>query len=300
MDHNEELPDETKGEQYGIYSFQCGFQKHTWLSGLCNLNEVVEILLLTMAVGIREIHADPEASIEISKFPPNRRRRALQKRAREINKEAVAAHVQRLEAEERTEEAHPEMVQFVNYLVTYITTNLPDALHLTLFHLIQEGILAHEMIKLDGQSSVVHDPDNEIISLVNDYKQQVKKRIGLTRKQRKVRYNLSELLNHYITVLPLWQDAKDIYKDNRNRNWKRIIDTVHPYLPDDLVARLSGNPADLSDEIKAKLAEKGGTSEPSDIAVEHAARLCGAPDYGYALSTLEGKKTELNRAAKTL
>lgn len=300
MDQNEELPDETKKEGAGIVSIQCGFEKHIWLYGYCNLDEIVELLLLLLAFGLEDFQGDPEAFVEFSKLPPQRRSKAVKKRERELTQEAVDAFFQRHTPEKRTEDAPPEIAQLISFLVTYVANNLASVLNQTLFHLIQERMLVSEIVELDGQSSLRHDPDDEIACLVNEYKQELKKRVGLTRRPRKARYDLSELLNHYTTVLPLWQDAKDIYKDNRNRNWQKIINTVHPYLPDDLIARLSGNPADISDEIKAKLAEKGGSSEPSDIAVEHAARLCGAPDYGYALSTLEGKKTELNRSAKTL
>lgn len=101
--------------------------------------------------------------------------------------------------------------------------------------------------------------------------------------------NFEELQEYYREVLPLWQDAKSLYKQNRNRpTWRDIIKAAHPDLKDedDLISRLSGRLQDLPEEIQAKLSEKGGDSKPSSIALEHAARLCGANPYEYSVRYL--------------
>jgi hypothetical protein len=73
--------------------------------------------------------------------------------------------------------------------------------------------------------------------------------------------DFSNLGSRYGSLLTIWQEAKKIYTKNRNHpSWQSIIRNLHPTLPDDLIERLG----------------KQGDSAPSDIAIEHAARLCGA------------------------
>jgi hypothetical protein len=64
-----------------------------------------------------------------------------------------------------------------------------------------------------------------------------------------------------------------------------MVKVQHADLPDDLINRLPDVP-NLSDDLLAKLEGKGGTSKPSDIALEHAARLCGCPSYEYTIGWL--------------
>ncbi|HEX7174378.1 MAG TPA: hypothetical protein VF240_03740 [Pyrinomonadaceae bacterium] len=101
--------------------------------------------------------------------------------------------------------------------------------------------------------------------------------------------NLDELEEHYRSVLPMWKDAKTLYKQNRNREtWRDIVRAAQPDLKDydDLISRLSGRLNDLPENIQAKLSEKGGDSKPSSIALEHAARLCGSEPYEYSVRYL--------------
>jgi hypothetical protein len=102
----------------------------------------------------------------------------------------------------------------------------------------------------------------------------------------KANYDLSNLESNYNLVYGKWKGAKEIYKQNKDRNWRGMISVEHPNLPDDLSTRVSGDPADLSDETKEALSKKGGTPAASDIALEHAARLCGAPPYRYTIGYL--------------
>lgn len=107
--------------------------------------------------------------------------------------------------------------------------------------------------------------------------------------------NFEEFGERYESVLPVWKDAKLIYKQNSKRPaWRELIRAAHPDVEfdDDLLARLSGRLADLPEDIQEKLAEKGGDSKPSSIALEHAARLCGAQPYRYSLRHLYNIKNE--------
>jgi hypothetical protein len=81
------------------------------------------------------------------------------------------------------------------------------------------------------------------------------------------------------------QEAKRIFRSIKHHNWRSIIAKMFPELEPDLIARLN-DPPELSDDLLATLAEKGGTSTPSDIALEQAARKCGAPPYQYKVTTL--------------
>jgi len=106
---------------------------------------------------------------------------------------------------------------------------------------------------------------------------------------RESRFDLDALTEHYESLLPIWKEAKKDYKDTqkyplKKARWVKVIDASFD-LPSDLIARLAEIP-DLPDELLAKIAEKGGTSKPSDIALEHASRRCGAPPYEYAISSL--------------
>jgi hypothetical protein len=101
--------------------------------------------------------------------------------------------------------------------------------------------------------------------------------------------NLEEFAEHYAAVLPIWKDAKIIYKQNSSRaTWRDLIRAAYPEheFDDDLISRLSGKLNDLPEEIQTKLSEKGGDSKPSSIALEHAARLCGTEPYKYSLRYL--------------
>ncbi len=112
-------------------------------------------------------------------------------------------------------------------------------------------------------------------------------------------FDLSSFLIIYNGILPKVQAAKAVYKANRKSlHWKIHVQTAFPDLPIDLISRLSGNPADLTEELKITLATQGGTSMPSDIACEWAARLCGATDYFYKLKTLKDKITEQRKIFK--
>lgn len=107
-----------------------------------------------------------------------------------------------------------------------------------------------------------------------------------------------KLGRHYSDLLPVWQDAKTIYKQNSNRaTWRDLVRAAYPDIKfdDDLVSRLSGKLNDLTENVQAKLSEKGGTSKPSSIALEHAARLCGAQPYQYSLRHLYNIKNGLGR-----
>lgn len=94
--------------------------------------------------------------------------------------------------------------------------------------------------------------------------------------------SFSQLAEHYQFLLPKWRDAKAVYKQNKRRaKWKEIVISAIEgvALPDDLLNRLPGPQAELAEDIQAALQRTGADSSPSNLAIEHAARLCGFKPY---------------------
>lgn len=113
-------------------------------------------------------------------------------------------------------------------------------------------------------------------------------------------YDLTELRDHYQSLLPKWRLAKkDAKRDQRypvhKQNWRDRLSTYD--LPDDLIewlnqseierANILSSRTDLP-HLQEKLANGYALTMPSEIALEHAARLCGTPAYYYSISHLFG------------
>lgn len=113
------------------------------------------------------------------------------------------------------------------------------------------------------------------------------------RGQTARRANLQLLQNTYEDIVEAWKEASTMCRsalssssENRKANWQEEISRAFPELPVDLIVRLQPThfwPADIAQAASGK---KHGTSDPLDIALEHAARLCGAKPYAYMLSYL--------------
>lgn len=149
----------------------------------------------------------------------------------------------------------------------------------------------------------VYDPHDQI-----EHMKQVLSEIAAMRRRLlreeveanlgKKKVSFSNLGEYYKKLLQVWKDAKTIYKQNSNRaTWRDIVRAAHPEInfEDDLISRLSSKLNDLPEEIQAKLSDKGGDSKPSSIALEHAARMCGARPYQYSLRHLYNIKNENER-----
>lgn len=113
---------------------------------------------------------------------------------------------------------------------------------------------------------------------------------------RPAEYDLSDLRDYYTEVKEQVSLARRVYKaSGKLTRWREHVRLEVPEMPEDLIRRLSGNPQDLTDHDMIRLEEQGGTAQPSDIALEWAARLCGVPPYHYKLKTLKAKLTEQNK-----
>jgi hypothetical protein len=111
---------------------------------------------------------------------------------------------------------------------------------------------------------------------------------------------LDRLPELYPNILKIWQSAKKIYEANsESETWRDMVKAKYPeqVFDEDLLTRVTGKLEDLPEDVQAKLAETDGDHTPSTIALEHAARMCGAKPYQYGTRyyhRLKGAKTELN------
>lgn len=104
--------------------------------------------------------------------------------------------------------------------------------------------------------------------------------------------NLKLLYEKYEDIVGDWVEASEIFQSAsksrsylRRNEWRNEVQRIFSSLPEDLIERLQPQPnwpkwiADICEK-------KGGEDKPGDIALEHAARLCGAESYVYKLSSL--------------
>lgn len=119
-----------------------------------------------------------------------------------------------------------------------------------------------------------------------EQKEFLKRTIGFTKKP-----SLGSMKSCYERLLPLWTDAKSIYRKNDEREaWQEMVEIgISPAkvpggqkLPKDLIALLSGKESDLAKLPEPRrTATEGGEdySKASNLALEHAARLCGLRSF---------------------
>jgi hypothetical protein len=114
-------------------------------------------------------------------------------------------------------------------------------------------------------------------------------------------YDLTKLPDYYRVLQKTWQSAKKEAQKAQNDpllkgNWrKRIQVSYSDELPDDLVEWLNKNEQERQAIFEArtdlkylpkKLKDGYVLSKPSHLALEHSARLCGAPPYYYSIAHL--------------
>lgn len=110
---------------------------------------------------------------------------------------------------------------------------------------------------------------------------------------------LERLPDLYPNLLKVWQSAKKIYSDyGESETWRNMVQAKYPELTfdDDLLTRVTGRLEDLPEDIQTKLLETDGDHTPNTIALEHAARMCGAKPYQYGTRHYHNLKTrKLNK-----
>ena len=115
---------------------------------------------------------------------------------------------------------------------------------------------------------------------------------------REKRYSLDGFSEHYNQVLPFWKDAKKLYIERKNRDWREEVKELfrkqfrepYPFVHEDLIEWLVyPGTSELLETILGDLDDTHFLNNHREIAYEHAARLCGASKYCYAPGTLKNK-----------
>ena len=133
--------------------------------------------------------------------------------------------------------------------------------------------------------------------IVQDDLKLPKKESGGTKPE----YDLTKLPDYYRELLEIWQSAKRDAQKAQNdpllkSNWRKRTQASYACdLPDDLIEWLNENEQERQVILGArtdltylpkKLLDGYVLCKPSEIAIEHSARLCGAPPYYYSISGL--------------
>jgi hypothetical protein len=99
--------------------------------------------------------------------------------------------------------------------------------------------------------------------------------------------DFAPLAEHYNRLRPIWKHARRIYKANAKLiTWPKMVRAAYPDVefPDDLLARIPGEPGTLPEELQAAVDRTDADARASHIAIKHAARLCNAPRYAKSVS----------------
>jgi hypothetical protein len=100
---------------------------------------------------------------------------------------------------------------------------------------------------------------------------------------------LERIGEHYKRLHPIWRDIKKFYSERgQSPAWRDMVKLEYgdEQFDDDLLTRITGNLESLSEPTLNLMEEKGGDCTPSTIAIEHAARLCGAWRYQFHVRKL--------------
>lgn len=115
------------------------------------------------------------------------------------------------------------------------------------------------------------------------------------------RANLRRLSQHYDSAIMGWIEAYEMCRSAlssgsaiRRDGWRDDIKKAFPDFPEDLIERMQPI-KDWPDQILHHCSAKGGEDKAEDIALEHAARLCGAKNYAYKLTVLRKNYNEQKR-----
>jgi hypothetical protein len=222
---------------------------------------------------------------------------------------AIATGLSPEEAEAKLHTLHAEAVkvytiEFWNDFMNNLPTTLRDAIR-------SQFVESTARVRDALRGLIIEGPDNSIFIYPDEAKSELikkavlnaekaaKRRFGVKHGGSKAKSDLSSLRGNFEKVYPSWRDAKAIYRSNRNRKgWPGMVKAAYPDLPDDLILRL-GDPPNLPEDLQAKVSDTGGTSKPSEIALEHAARLCNVPPYTYTIRHLSETLRKQRKAPKS-
>lgn len=276
------------------------------MKGYCDIDMMIGLLLLPIYIGMDVIDKHPSlASVNSKNIRLNKtllKKYMAQKRLNYIVDGIVARYYSKpsdrfiisYDESEEPDYERTETDDIFEEVWIYLFDNFEDFITESLLSFAMEGLRGArlKMSAEKAKSGGIIDKGEYLLHLLSIRKSALLKRLGLKSRIRKKRAELSNLLTHYEKLLPVVQYAKETYADNEKRNWKRIVkdeifDQYEIHMPEDLILLLSGRLLDLPEDVQIKVSDKGHSSQPSEIAAEWAARLCGADDYAFAVSTLE-------------
>jgi len=112
---------------------------------------------------------------------------------------------------------------------------------------------------------------------------------------------LDRIADYYAELYPVWRDALKIFQNNAEADWRGMVRLKYQdakiaehdlRFDDDLFARLSGEENELPQEVQDRISAQGGDHTPGNIAIEHAARMCGAFRYQFHVTKLLRERRE--------
>lgn len=176
--------------------------------------------------------------------------------------------------------------------------DLPPNFSFRLWHLVAGLLETERQLKIaESVPQNVEAVEKIRDTHVNSHKAYINERLGIVRG-RPGEYDLSQLPSHYNALRPVWKLAKRIFKDNQDcETWRAMVvgeikSKLSPTLvisDDDLnqlIERLGG----LNIDQQQRLNGRNLQAAPSDLALDHAALLCGVPFYHYTLRHLQASK----------
>jgi hypothetical protein len=191
------------------------------------------------------------------------------------------------------------MVSFFEALSINLAASLKsttdDAVALTL-QKIQRGMLREAIETIEGIRSIETNGVEEQWAEANARATRNREEaFAVVLKQISHEARLDQIATYYEELYPIWRDALKIFQSNDNADWRGMVRlkyqgvkiAAHDLRFDDvLLARLAGELDKVSEVLQTRINEQGGDHTPGTIAIEHAARLCGAYPYQFHVSKL--------------
>lgn len=91
-----------------------------------------------------------------------------------------------------------------------------------------------------------------------------------------LKHDFSEMRSHYEILLPLAKRAKQLYRENRDRDWRGMIERGFAEFDTDVIGLFSEDSEDMAD-YPAVITENFKTT--ADLALLQAARICGMKGF---------------------
>jgi hypothetical protein len=200
-----------------------------------------------------------------------------------------------------TDEADYKIAAFLAFLVIAGSGNkFASAIHELRLETEQifDGFLREQIKQTDVIKEAGYEPPsiaNAIRALSKSFANERRQFLTAQIERLSDKPRFERLPELYPTLLKVWQSAKRIYSDyGESETWRDMVKVKYPELTfdDDLLTRVTGKLEDLPEDVQTKLAEKDGDHTPNTIALEHAARMCGATPYQYGVRHYHNLKTE--------